>query len=154
MIRSGERLIFYAGGSMWPTFRPGDRLVLEECDARSLRPGEVVVFRGRTSEPAECAEGSFPHAMPGRTPRLVCHRVLSVREEGGCVFVRTQGDASRGPDPDWPAERLVGRVVELLPAKGRRRRLRAQPFLGWRMRHRLSLRRLARALARRLARVF
>lgn len=145
MIKTEEKLIFYAGGSMWPTFRPGDRLELEECDARALRPGEVVVFRGGNGGPLR-AEREAEAAS-----RLVIHRVLSVTESNGSVRVRTQGDCSRFPDPEWPGERLVGRVVEVLPVRGKPRRLRASRLLGWRLRKRLSVRRIARAIRRRLA---
>ncbi len=146
MIRNADNLIFYSGTSMWPTFRPGDRLVLKECDAATLRSGEVVVYRGRESDKAECRAAEGNHADAAK---LVCHRVRGVTEREGKVFVRTQGDCSRKVDPEWPAERLVGRVVEVSPVKGRSRKLRPAPFLGWRLRHRLSVRRVLRALARR-----
>ncbi len=140
MIRTEEELTFYSGGSMWPTLMPGDRLVLEECEAGELRPGEVVVYR--------CgSDGPLP---AGRAPRLAIHRVLSVtEEEDGKVRVRTEGDCSRLPDPDWPGERLVGRVVRVLPVRGRPRRLKPSRFLGWRLRHRLSIRRILRGIRRR-----
>ncbi len=144
MIHTEEKLIFYSGGSMWPTFRPGDRLVLEECEAGELRPGEVVVYRAGNDGPLP-AGGEAEAA-----PRLAVHRVLSVTEErDGNVRVRTQADCSRFPDPDWPGERLVGRVVRVLPVKGRPRGLKPSPFLGWRLRHRLSLRRILRGIRRR-----
>ncbi len=147
MIRTEEKLTFYSGGSMWPTFMPGDRLVHEECGAAALRPGEVVVYRGRNGVPRPAG------GVAEVAPRLAIHRVLSVtEEEDGKVRVRTQGDCSRLPDPEWPGERLVGRVVRVLPVKGRPRRLRPSPFLGWRLRHRLSLRRILRGIRRRLGR--
>ena len=142
-----DRLVFYAGGSMWPTFQPGDRFVLEECDAAELRAGEVVVFG---------SGGVGPHS------RLVAHRVLGVTERvtdrGSETWVRTQGDCSSRPDPEWPGERLVGRVVEVSPVgagpeRRRPRRLTPAPFLGWRLRHRLSVRRIVRGLRRRAAKL-
>lgn len=132
MLRRTDKLVFYAGNSMWPALRTGDRLVLETCNARQLRPGEVVVF---TLQPQ----------------RYVCHRVLSVREEAGCIFVKTQGDSSSEPDEEWPSERLIGRVIEVLPVNGRPRKLRAQPVIGWMRRHRLSFSRLARGFIRRIS---
>lgn len=136
MLRGTDKLLFYSGTSMWPTFRPGDRLILDECDAASLSPGEVVVFRSG-----------------GRSERLVVHRVLEITRRGDEVLVSTQGDCSAGPDPLWPAHRLVGRVAQVLPVKGTSRWLKPAPFLGWRMRHRLSTRRVLRAAGRRALRV-
>ena len=141
MIHTEDKLVFYAGNSMWPTLMPGDRLVLEECRAAELRPGEVVVYRG-TNGAADRGGGG--------DRGLVIHRVLCVTETDGSVRVRTQGDCSRFPDPEWPGERLVGRAVRVLPVKGRPRMLRPSPFLGWRLRKRLSLRRIARSIRRRL----
>lgn len=144
-IESGEKLIFYGGGSMWPTFRPGDRLFIEDCGASALLPGEVVVFRcGKGAANARVSSGG----ANGDGQHIV-HRVLGVSERDGRTWVRTQGDCSLKPDPEWPADRLVGRVVEVSPVKGRPRKLAPRPFLGWRLRHRLSWRRIARALSRR-----
>ena len=110
MIKTTDKLTFYGGNSMWPTLLPADRLILEECDARTLRPGEIVVYRN----------GS----------RLAVHRVLAVRGRNGQTWVLTRGDNSRRPDREWPAERLVGRVTEVLPVKGKPRKLRpANPEL-------------------------
>ena len=144
MIHTEDKLVFYVGGSMWPTLMPGDRLVLEECPAEDLRPGEVVVYRGGNGTP-RLARGGAEAAS-----RLVIHRVLCVIEMDGSVRVRTQGDCSRLPDPEWPGERLVGRAVRVLPVKGRPRTLKPSPFLGWRLRKRLSVRRIARSIRRRL----
>jgi hypothetical protein len=138
---------------MWPTFRPGDRIVLETCDARALRPGDVVVFRGGARGCADAdAEVTTSSTSSPSSPdaRLVCHRVLRVDVAADRVTVHSQGDCTRAPDPPWSADRLVGRVVAVDPVRGRRRSIGASPFLGWRLRHRLSVRRALRALGRRL----
>lgn len=145
MIKADDRLVFYSGRSMWPTFRPGDRLFIEECDAGSLRAGEVVVCRGTNGQANVSLEGDDA----GDPTRFICHRVLGVSERDGRTWVRTQGDCSQKPDPEWRGDRLVGRVVEVSPVNGNRRKLAPRPFLGWRLRHRLSWRRIARALLRR-----
>ena len=142
---SGDKLVFYGGGSMWPTLRPGDRLFIEECDAGSLRAGEVVVCRCTNGQAIVSLEGDDAEDPT----RFICHRVLRISQRDGRTWVRTQGDCSQKPDPEWPADRLVGRVVEVSPVNGRPRKLAPRPFLGWRLRHRLSLRRIARALRRR-----
>ena len=132
MIKTADKLTFYGGSSMWPTLLPADRLILEECDAKALRPGEIVVYQGRA--------------------RLAVHRVLAVVAKDGQTWVRTCADNSRTPDPEWPADRLVGRVTEILPVKGKPRKQSPAPFYAWRMRHRLSLRHVFRILRRRLLR--
>ena len=126
-----DESLFYAGGSMWPTFRPGDRLFIEHCSPADLRAGEVVVFRGS---------------------RLVVHRVLRVERRGDAVLVHTQGDRSPRADPPWDGSRLVGRVVSVSPVKGRTRRLAPAPTRAAFLRAGLRLARTARRAARKLFR--
>ena len=131
---------------MWPTFSPGDRLFIKECGPATLVPGEVVMFR---------AAGGIANARRARSgaqagARLVVHRVLHISERDDRTWVYTQGDCSTKPDPEWPGDRLVGRVVEVSPVKGRRKTLKPRPFHGWRLRNRLSVRRIVRAVWRRL----
>ncbi|MHC4200232.1 MAG: S24/S26 family peptidase [Planctomycetota bacterium] len=145
-LASGERLIFYSGRSMWPTFSPGDRLFVEECEPATLVPGEVVMFRGA----AEAANARRSPSGARGGAGLVVHRVLHISEQDDRTWVRTQGDCSTKPDPKWPGERLVGRVVEVSHVNGRRKSLKPRPFHGWRLRKRLSVRRIARAVWRRL----
>jgi len=156
MSAPGEETVFYSGKSMWPTFRAGDKLILDACGAEVLRPGDVVVF----CSPDVASGPDRDYHRPAResagvrgssgSSRFVCHRVLDVEIGVDPATVRTQGDCQRCPDTPWPATRLVGRVVEVDPVRGPRREVKSSAFLGWRLRHRLSLRRILRGLGRRL----
>lgn len=82
--------IAYTGPSMSPTFRPGDMLVVVANGGRTVRAGDVVVFRS-----------------PENT-RITVHRVFSV-DAGG---IKTRGDNNRTTDR-WilSPDDIVGRVV-------------------------------------------
>lgn len=69
-------------GSMRPAFAPGDAVITRPIAVTEVRPGMVILA---------APEGrSTPYA----------HRVIAVKQAGGNVLVRTQGDANPGPD-DW-----------------------------------------------------
>jgi hypothetical protein len=99
------------GGSMVPTLRPGDELLVAPVTARALRLGDWVLVRG--------AQGGFVHRYVGR--------------RGDQLL--TKGDAHRALDPSWPPEAVMGRVVEVTregrcvyrrtPARMRREAVRA-----------------------------
>jgi signal peptidase I len=82
-------ILRYVGGSMLPTFREGDELLVIPLGQALPRMGDVIAF-----------------SLPGET-RTIVHRVKLVNETGIC----TQGDASGLPDP-WVLthERIRGRV--------------------------------------------
>jgi len=82
-------LLRYIGGSMLPTFREGDELLVLPLGQALLRRGDVIAF-----------------TLPGEE-RTIVHRVEAVRDGG----IRTRGDASNSMDP-WvlqPAN-IRGRV--------------------------------------------
>ncbi len=116
----GPRLTFYIGPSMNTTLRSGDVLQVLPYGGRSIRPGDVIVFR-----------------PPGKN-RTAVHRVVSVAGDG----IRTQGDNNRSVDP-WVLrpDCVVGRVVRV------QRKSRRRPILGgpWGRLH-LSLKRVARVM--------
>lgn len=78
------------GGSMAPLLKDGDRVAIAR--ARLYLPGDVVAFRA--------GDG-----------RLVVHRLLGYRLHRGRLAGVAQGDAAPLPDPPFPLEALLGRVV-------------------------------------------
>jgi signal peptidase I len=96
----GFRPSVVSGISMEPTIRRGDLVLIQQnVDPATVAVGDVVKF----ADPA------------GHT---IVHRVIAVdHTPHGPVFT-TQGDNNRGPDPQFGAERLRGKVVGSLRALG------------------------------------
>jgi signal peptidase I len=96
LLREGHAIRFRATGrSMRPAIRHGDLLRVEPVDWRTLRPGDVVLFR-----------------LGGR---LLAHRV--VRADGTKLV--TRGDRSPREDPPVTADQVLGRVAGTEPGRGR-----------------------------------
>jgi hypothetical protein len=76
------------GESMLPALWPGDVVKIESCSLDELRPGEIVLAQ--------------------RDDRLVLHRLVADRGPNGFVL---RGDSVRHPDPEYPPDALLGRLV-------------------------------------------
>jgi hypothetical protein len=76
------------GESMLPTLWPGDVVEIESCLLEDIRPGEIVLAR--------------------RDDRLVLHRLVAPCTANGFLL---RGDSVPGPDPLFPPEALLGRLV-------------------------------------------
>lgn len=91
-------------GSMLPKIRPGDVVVMEPVDGRTVRVGDVVAYR-----PADS------------TQTLITHRVIEVRRAGdshGEDQVIVKGDNNDTPDEPLVASQVVGRLVYVAPGIG------------------------------------
>jgi hypothetical protein len=126
---------FYRGSSMLAVFRPGDYLIHQGTAFKSLRPGDVVLFRRPGSTGDE-----------GQDDDVVVHRVIAVLAEG----LVTRGDTNSHPD-GWRVtpEVLLGKVIAL-ERHGKRR-----PVLGgrlgfWQAGFNYTLHRMRRAALRML----
>lgn len=84
--------------SMAPLLLPGDEVMVAAAPPETLRPGDLVVA-----------------ATPGRA-FFVVHRLVALHREGDGFWLVTRGDRSSTPDPAWPAEAIVGRVVAVVRA--------------------------------------
>ncbi len=76
------------GESMLPTLWPGDVVEIESCSLDDVQPGEIVLAR--------------------REDRLFLHRFASRCWPNGFVM---RGDSMPGPDPQYTAEALLGRLA-------------------------------------------
>lgn len=103
VIGLGLRLGPVLSGSMRPGIQPGDLVITEPVLVTDLRPGDVVSF--------------YP---PGREIPVI-HRLLSVTQKTGAVWITTKGDANDAADP-WGEVMLQGsrtwRLVAVLPSLG------------------------------------
>ncbi len=96
LLSEGKQLTITAGGySMWPTIRPGDRIIITPPDPdKPLTDGRVVALR---------RDGGF-----------VVHRIIETRKGKLSNFIKTKGDASLIPDR-WSIEmNVAGRVREVI----------------------------------------
>jgi signal peptidase len=75
LLRTPSPFVVVMSGSMEPSLRLGDLLVVEGYRSRLPDVGDVVVYRSR------------------RYGRVVVHRVVSVDESRGDVTLVTKGDA-------------------------------------------------------------
>jgi signal peptidase len=98
----GWRPFAVLSGSMAPTLRTGDEIVVRPVAPRDLRVGDIVTFNDASRDNA-----------------LVTHRVRSMRVVGANVQVVTRGDANTGSE-HWsiPAGGRVGRLAYRIPKLG------------------------------------
>jgi hypothetical protein len=91
VLRRSDRLrvrLRVHGESMLPTLWPGDVVEIESCSVEDVRPGEIVLAL--------------------RDDRLVLHRLLAPCTPNGFLL---RGDSVPAPDPQFPPEALLGRLV-------------------------------------------
>jgi hypothetical protein len=91
-LRQSVRLRVH-GESMLPALWPGDAVEIASCSIEDVRPGEIVLAR--------------------REGRLFLHRLVG-RFDDPCTpngFL-LRGDSMPGPDPQFPAEALLGRLLQ------------------------------------------
>lgn len=87
--RTGRLRMRATGSSMLPAILPGDVLCVRRCDAESIAPGSVMLWR--------------------RGERLYAHRVVRASPN---EFV-TRGDSHGHDDPAVDAADVLGLVVEV-----------------------------------------
>ena len=75
LLGTPSPFVVVMSGSMEPSLRPGDLLVVEGYRSRRPVVGDVVVYRSR------------------RYGRVVVHRVVSVDDSRGDIILFTRGDA-------------------------------------------------------------
>lgn len=97
----GYQTMLVTSGSMAPTIEVGDAVVIRRVRPEEVKPGDVITYRA------------------ARSPGMVTHRVLQVRDIQGRAWMQTQGDAVGQPDPNLtPVEAAHGKVVLVLPRMG------------------------------------
>lgn len=98
----GARAMIVTSGSMEPTIDVGGLAIVEEIDPATIAVGDVITYRGYTTE------------------GLTTHRVIDRKFVNGRLHFRTQGDANDTPDVDLaPAEGVAGKVRFDVPHAGR-----------------------------------
>ena len=90
-------------GSMVPTFRPGDLVVVRPTPVEQLRVGDVVTFQ----------------PQPG-VATLITHRIIDIGHDaaGAVSTIQTKGDANNVADPTLVPDQIMGRVWYSIPLIG------------------------------------
>ena len=97
----GFRTMVVTGGSMEPSIRTGDAVVLKPAPPGTVDVGDVITYPS------------------GEGQRLNTHRVTAITEIQGRTYYQTKGDVNSSPDPDLTiAETVAGKVVSTLPKAG------------------------------------
>jgi signal peptidase I len=99
VLESGNSVELNATGySMFPTLRPGDRVIVKPFTKGELpKPGSVVVYRDNNA--------------------LVIHRLIEVQNNNGEHVFITRGDSRQESDKPWTIQRLLGEAVSYKHAK-------------------------------------
>lgn len=92
----GYRMFTVATGSMEPEYNIGDVLISKEQEAKNLKVGDDVVYRGK--------EGSF-------NGRIVTHRIISINQENNQYKIITKGIANTEQDPEIADNQVIGKIV-------------------------------------------
>jgi len=111
VLESGHSVELPATGySMFPTLKPGDRVVVKPLPKIELPMiGSVVVFEvnGPTEEGAgHRAQGTEHNSV------LVMHRLVDIKhDDSGNPLLITRGDTEMENDKPWVQQQLIGAAV-------------------------------------------
>jgi len=95
----GLQLLSVQTGSMRPEIRPGDAVLVRRV-YQALIPGDIISYQSLAD------------------PKLtITHRVVSVSSMTGTLI--TKGDVLQTNDPPIGYDRVIGRVVRIVPVVGR-----------------------------------
>ena len=116
VLESGNSVELPAVGySMFPTLRPGDRIIVKPIMKGELPiRGSVVVYLANNVT----GQGEGTTAKDNREKRwsgnrgLVMHRLIGIynNPSGKPLFI-TRGDSGKEPDKPWPQQQLIGVAV-------------------------------------------
>jgi signal peptidase I len=114
LLEAGNSVELPASGySMFPTLKPGDRIIVKPLAERELpTPGSIVVYYNYAT--TEKNKGIDDHGLNRETPEqdkgsLVLHRLIAITYDGpdNPLFI-TRGDAMTDPDQPISRNQLMG----------------------------------------------
>ena len=95
ILKRGDSIRFKArGSSMCPWIRDGDLLTIRTADARSVKPGDVILYQSLGE-------------------KCIVHRVINIEFQNDRKIFITRGDASPRSQENIRSEQILGRVVEI-----------------------------------------
>ena len=93
---AGFRVFNVATGSMVPTYRVGDIIIVKEVNTDELKVNDPITYIGK--------DGDF-------AGRVVTHRIINIEETNEGKIFHTKGDANDIEDPVIKADQIFGKVV-------------------------------------------
>ncbi len=99
LYKSGDRVLSVQTGSMVPTFKVGDAVIVQRKGLKNLHEGDIISYRS-----------------PANKSVIVTHRLVRVDYITGRLV--TKGDALERVDLPFPASRLIGVVYKVVPRVG------------------------------------
>jgi signal peptidase I len=96
---AGKEVLAVQTSSMMPIFQAGDAVLVDRNDINDLQTGQIVAYRS---------------SRDGTS--IVSHRLVARDKRQGTYTFR--GDALKLSDPTVRSDKLVGRVIAMLPAFG------------------------------------
>ena len=101
----GYRMFAVTTGSMEPTLKVGDAILIKKTPASQIHKGDIITYKGSEDE------------MYGKP---ITHRVVEEPEKiGGLYRFQTQGDVEGATlDPPFTSDRVEGKMVLRIPLLG------------------------------------
>ena len=97
----GNKFFIVLTGSMSPTIKVGDLIVVKDINPKDIKANDVITFGSKSSD------------------NITTHRVKEVLNDSGNISYITQGDANNVQDPiPVESEVLLGRVNKVVPKVG------------------------------------
>jgi signal peptidase len=95
-----EPFLVVMSRSMQHTLNPGDLLIVKKCRKEDLKMGDIIAFESKVAS------------------RTIVHRIYSIEYIEGERRITTKGDAVVVPDPKIDLEKILGKIVLVLPRIG------------------------------------
>lgn len=115
VLESGHSVELPATGfSMFPTLRPGDRVIVKPLAKGELPLTGSVVVCVDNGATAQRRNGATVQRHNDITPErhnssLVMHRLVEIiSDDSGKLLYITRGDSVKEPDKPWPQQQLIG----------------------------------------------
>ena len=92
----GYRLFRIISGSMVPEYNIDEVVVCKEVDTRTLKIGDIVVYRGRVGE---------------LNNKLVMHEIIDITNNNGELIFSVKGIQNLLGDPNVSSSQILGKVI-------------------------------------------
>jgi signal peptidase I len=107
VLESGNSVELPASGySMFPTLRPGDKVVVKPLAKEELPlTGSVIVCMDNGAS----VQGCYDAMVQTEKKSLVMHRLIEmIADDSGKILYFTRGDSGKERDKPWPQQQLLG----------------------------------------------
>jgi signal peptidase len=108
ILNSEDPVMVVVSGSMVPTIKINDLIIVGGVDPKTLKVGDIIVFH----------DPRYPKQRSCEAGHCIVHRIIDVISTNPPIF-KTKGDANLAPDPFVVSEEnIIGKVVLIIPQLG------------------------------------